>query len=175
MTIAVTDAMIDAALTQLSGVWNRGRVRRALSVALELVPDEHTIDIPTAINVHFLVDERQMRAAVLAAVDDGRAALPVNAGGTLDVAELRALVHDRPATTMTAAAPVLNPAPEQPIELVAPSHIASRLGVGRSTVSGWIKNRESNGMPGPVEGLNYDLGAVLAWHREWKQTPADGS
>ena len=172
MTIAVTDAMIDAAQPSL-GLWNRARIRRALEAALALVPDEHTVDIPTAINVHFLVDEQQMRAAVLQALDNGRSLLPVNPGGTLDVAELRALVHQRPTVAVTE--PVLNPVLERPIELGNLTHIAARLGVARTTVSGWVKNREHNGMPGPVDGLSYDLDAIDTWYRGWKQTPADGS
>jgi len=167
MAICVTEQMIDAAQTQLPGVWNRARVRRALEAAIAQVPIEDDIPIPTTLTVHCLVDEQQLRADVVAAVERTRAMLPIDARGTLDLAELKMQLGS-PQPTMTVHEPVLNPALGLPLELGSQSDIANRLHVGRSTVSGWIKNREANGMPGPVDGLAYDLPAVEAWHRDWK-------
>lgn len=189
MAICVTEQMIDAAIRELPGVWNRARVRRALTGAFALIPDGSDIEVPVNVRLRLQVDEAQLRTDTAEALkpyqdeseqppfyllpqfialsDDQRAefeaTLAEAAAGPMQI------LHS-PQPTMTVTEPVLNPALERPIELGSQTHIARRLNVARSTVSGWIKNRETNGMPGPVDGLAYDLRAIEAWHRQWKAT-----
>lgn len=72
--------------------------------------------------------------------------------------------------TLTANHPVLHPALTRPLELGSLADIARRLGVARSTVTGWTRNRDTNGMPAPVSGDAYDLREIEAWHRAWKDS-----
>lgn len=55
------------------------------------------------------------------------------------------------------------------------TEIATRLGVAKSTVTGWAGRREQNGMPEPVwqlaSGAVYDLDAVVEWYEKWKASP----
>lgn len=169
MAICVTEQMIDAAQAHLSGVWNRARIRRALEAATAQVPVEDDIPIPTTLTVHYVVDEQQLLADIAAAVERTRRMLPVDAGGMLDLAELKLqLAAGQP--TMTATEPMLNPALDRPLELGTLTDLGRRIGVARSTITGWVKNRERNGMPAPVDGDAYDLRALTDWHRAWKAT-----
>jgi len=59
-----------------------------------------------------------------------------------------------------------------PRVLAGVAEISARLQVGRSTVTGWVKGADSNGMPAPLATLAagpvYDLEAIEAWHAAWK-------
>jgi hypothetical protein len=61
---------------------------------------------------------------------------------------------------------------QHPVELGGVSEVAARLEVGRSTVTGWVKNAETNGMPAPIATLAagpvWDLLGLVAWHTQWK-------
>jgi hypothetical protein len=183
----VTDAMVAAAHRQLPGISNRVRVRRAVEAALALLPDPAPSEIPvrTRLAVHLTVDEPQLHAAVRDAVRDAEAALPLDADGLLDLAEIQLALADEPHVTpdglqgpgvtdatgqtpVTVSEPQLNPALGRPLELGSLADIARRRSVARSTVTGWVKNRGTNGMPEPVDGDVYDLAEVDAWHRKWK-------
>lgn len=170
----VTREMVDVAQQQLPGVWNRERVRRALVAAFALIP-EPAAEIPLTHNlaVHLVVDEQQLRGAVLAAVEQVETVLPIGPDGKLDLAELRiaysgALPTPGEQPMPDVREPHLNPALEHPLELGTLAAVARRLEVARSTVTGWVKQRATNGMPEPVDGDVYDLAAVGAWYRRWK-------
>lgn len=183
----VTDEMVEAAHRQLPGISNRVRVRRAVEAAVALLPEPAAPEIPvtTRLAVHLTVDEQQLHAAVLDAVRGVEAALPVDADGLLDLAEIQFGLGGEPyvtveglegpgvtdatgQTAVTVTEPELNPALARPLELGSLADIARRLEVARSTVTGWVKNRASNRMPEPVDGDVYDLPTVEAWYRRWK-------
>lgn len=183
----VTDEMVAAAHRQLPGISNHVRVRRAIEAAVALLPEPAAPEIPLThrLAVHLVVDEEQLHAAVLDAVHGVEAALPLDDAGLLDLAALRFAVPGEPYVTVdglegpgvTDASgqtpiaiyePELNPALARPLELGSRADIARRLKVGRSTVTGWVENREANGMPEPVHGDVYDLPTVEAWYRTWK-------
>lgn len=171
MTAQVTDEMVTAAQGELPGVWNRERIRRALTAALTHVP-AHDTPIPATVTIHLLVDEQQLRAAALTAAETARTALPIDHAGHLDVAELRLTVaHDTGQPHITAHTPDLNRALVRPLELGSLADIARRLQVARSTVTGWTRTRETNHMPPPVSGDAYDLREIEAWYRRWKGMP----
>lgn len=165
--MTVTEEMISAAQQQLPGVWNRERVRRALTAALDAAPSRD-VPVPLTLTVHLQVDRQQLRAAALTAVDQARAALPVDRGGILDLAELRLTVADGPQPALTTRTPDLNPALAGPIEPGSLAEFARRVGVARSTVTGWTKSRDTNGIPAPIHGDIYDLRALTAWHHARK-------
>lgn len=75
--------------------------------------------------------------------------------------------------------PTLHPALEHPLVLGGISEISDRLGAARSTVTGWTKRADENGMPTPIAQLAagpvYDLTAVEAWYRAWKAVDGDAT
>lgn len=186
MAICVTEQMIDAAQAHLSGVWNRARIRRALEAATALVPDAETV-APVNVRLRLQVDEQQLRADAAAAlrpyqdeIDHPMRYLPLlpialsneeRAEFEKELARAAAgpiqILHS-PQPTMTVTEPVLNPALDRPLELGTLTDLGRRIGVARSTITGWVKNRERNGMPLPVDGDAYDLRALTDWHRAWK-------
>lgn len=92
--------------------------------------------------------------------------------GPLTEEEKRQLAEPYPDTPMQFLANTPQIIIHEPRVLAGVSEIAARLQVGRSTVAGWVKNAEANGMPAPLATLAagpvYDLEAVEAWHAAWK-------
>lgn len=138
MHAQVTDEMVDAAQRELPGVWNRERVRRALVAGINAMPQPS-----------LQPDLSNLTPEELAQFE---AELDATAG--------------QPCLILNS--PTLNPALARPLELGTLSAAARRLRVARSTVTGWVENRATNGMPEPVDGKVYDLVQLEAWHRQWK-------
>lgn len=183
----VTDEMVVAAHRQLPGISNRMRVRRAVEAAFALLPDPAgPVELPVTALVHLQIDEEQLHAETVAAIERWRAGFPSDGLGRMVLATYEAaLPTDEPhitvdglegpgvtdatgQTPVTVSEPVLNPALGRPLELGSLADIARRRGVARSTVTGWVKNRGSNGMPEPVDGDVYELAEVDAWYGAWK-------
>lgn len=174
--------MVDAAWRQLPGVSNRQRIRAAVEAAVALVPDpERPIEVPVTARIHLQVDQEQLHAETVAALERWRAGYDSDEQGRMVLATYDAAIHtDEPHVTVDGLeGPGVTDATGQsaitvnePRVLAGVSEIAARLQVGRSTVAGWIKNRDDNGMPEPVTTLAagpvYDLDTVLAWHAKWK-------
>lgn len=194
----VTDEMIVAAHRQLPGISNRVRVRRAVEAALALLPDpQRPVELPVTARIVLRIDEQQLLADAAEAISHRQAdlaarlpfflegddadrrdaeaelvrlgkALPVEPHVAVDGLEGPGVTDATGQRPVTISEPVLNPALARPLELGSLADIARRRGVARSTVTGWVKNRASNGMPEPVDGDVYDLAAVDAWHQAWK-------
>jgi hypothetical protein len=174
--------MVIAAQQQLPGVWNRARVRRALEAAFALIPPpiEPVCDVPVVASIRVIVDDDAFRQSVVEAVHKLRAGLPLDGEGKVSLADLEA--------TLPLATGGLVPPGElahvgeggctfggflmSGSEAAGVTEIATRLGVAKSTVTGWATRREQNGMPEPVwqlaSGAVYDLDAVVEWYEKWK-------
>lgn len=179
MTITVTDAMVAAAKRQIPGAGPDARIRKALEAAVAAAPSvEQVLDVPVTALVHLEVDEQQLHAAVDAAVLQLRENIGANPDGRLRLATLdENAVLGSPQPTMTVNEPQLDPALGRPLELGGITEVAARLDVARSTVNGWVKNAETNGMPAPLQQLAagpvWDLRELAVWHAQWKGT-SDG-
>lgn len=179
MAITVTDQMVDAAHRQLPGISNRVRVRVAVEAAMALVPDAIEVpELPVVVKFRCEVDREQLGEAATAALCD----LLTPYGTTPDQARLiwAPIAADEPhvtedglegpgVTDATGQTPITI---NEPRVLAGITEIAARLQVGRSTIAGWTKAAETNGMPAPIATLAagpvYDLDAVAEWHAAWK-------
>ena len=156
----VTDEMVVAAHRQLPGISNRVRVRRAVEAAVALLPDpQRPVDLPVTAHIHLQIDQEQLHAETVAAIERWRAGYPSDEQGRMVLATYdAALPGDEPYVTpeglegpgvtdatgqspITISEPELNPALARPLELGSLADIARRRGVARSTVTGWVKNR----------------------------------
>jgi hypothetical protein len=164
--IQVTEEMVRAAHHVLPGISNRMRVRAAIEAALAVAPGQQA-ELPVSPRIVLHVDEEQLRADVAAALAPYTAALeePHVTEAGLDGP---GVTDPTGQPTITVVEPQLHPALERQLVVGSLSDIARRHGVARSTVAGWVKNRQRNGMPEPIEDGAYDLAAVDAWHSAWK-------
>jgi len=181
MRMHATEQMIDAAHRQLPGISNRERIRHALNAALDLAPDPNEPpEIPLTPRIRFQIDEDQLRAdfadfiAQQQATAEGRILFLPHVCDeprvTVDGLEGPGVTDATGQTPITVTEPQLHPALAGPLELGTAADLRRRLNVAASTVSGWVKNADTNGMPAPVSPGIYDLRAVEAWHHARKGT-----
>lgn len=173
--------MVRAAHRLLPGISNHVRLRHAIEAAVALIPDA-TLDVPVTARIHLQIDREQLHRDTVAALEQIRAGYPTAPAGHLTLAS-----HDIPLSTGEPHVTldgidgpgVTDPTGQTPVTVTEPTvyagvaEIAAHLQAGRSTVAGWIKNAAGNGMPAPLATLAagpvYDLQAVQAWYRAWKE------
>lgn len=174
--------MIRAAQHHLPGAWNPARVRKALEAVFELLPKpvEQVCDVPVVAQIRVIVDDDAFRRSVVEAVHKLRAGLPLDGEGKVSLADLEAtlplatggLVPPGELAYVGESGCTLGGFLMSGSEAAGVTEIATRLGVAKSTVTGWATRREQNGMPGPVwqlaSGAVYDLDAVVEWYEKWK-------
>lgn len=175
--IQVTDEMVQAARRKLPARWSMQDLHDAISAALGAMPvSELEFDISDR---EFTQDDLDRFLTKLHGpfhALSGKCTVEphVTAGGLIGGG-----IVDAPGSSneIPVHRPQPHPALDRPLVLGGITEIATRLDAARSTVVGWTKRAEKIGMPGPLAPLAagpvYDLLAVEAWYRSWKDG-ADG-